>query len=256
MLIDLPNKPWFRRLFLLLVGLIMLVFTKDLLGATLEGYSFYWSESLLFGSFWLLFIPLLSLNGWVVYYKEPPLYVVYTFFFALLHILLFASAVAILSSLFLDHSFGMADVLRRNGPENGAIALVVYGLGNFFFKKYREKRSGTADSSPAISSIRVTKSGRHIVLPPSSVICVQSDSPYISISSTRGTYLHSSSLQSFMESYPLQQFVRIHKSCIVNTVFVESYVSRGNGDYDITLKDGTELRLSRNYAKEFFRRMN
>ncbi|TDQ33135.1 LytR/AlgR family response regulator transcription factor [Zeaxanthinibacter enoshimensis] len=256
MAIDMQQNPWSRWLLVLVAGLVLLVFAKDSLEAALEGYAFYWSESLLFGSFWLLFIPLLSLNGWVAYYKEPRLYLVYALVFSLLHLLLFASIVTIFSNLFMDHPFGMGDVLRGSGPENGAIALLIYGLGNFFFRMFREQRAKASRLSSANNSIRVTKSGRHIVLSPSTVLYVCTDAPYISITTTQGTYLHSCSLQSFMDSYGGQQFVRIHKSSIVNTEYVKSYVSRGNGDYDVTLQDGTELRLSRNYAKEFFRKFS
>ena len=46
-------------------------------------------------------------------------------------------------------------------------------------------------------------------------------------------------------------FVQIHKSLIVNLAHVESYKSRLNGDYDITMSNGTSLRLSRTYARAF-----
>lgn len=249
------QKSWLRWLVLVMAGLLILVLTKDLLEATLEGYSFYWYESLLFGSFWVLFIPLLLLNAWIAFYKEPRLYLVYTLLFTLLHLLLFASTVAILSSLFLENTFGIWDVLRGSGPENGAIALLVYGLGNFFIKIYQEHSSKKIEYSAEPSSIRVSKAGRHIVLPPKSILCVRSESPYIALITDEGTYLHTASLQSFLEKYALPQFIRIHKSSIVNTDYVKSYVSRGNGDYDVTLEDGSELRLSRNYAKEFLKKM-
>ncbi|WP_297766163.1 LytTR family DNA-binding domain-containing protein [uncultured Muriicola sp.] len=249
------QKSWLRWSLLILAGLLLLVLAKDLLEATLEGYSFYWYESLLFGSFWVLFIPLLLLNGWIAYNKKPRLYLVYALLFTLLHLLLFASAVKVLSSVFLEDTFGIVDVLRGSGPENGVIALFVYGLGNFFFKIYREHRSKKVLYSAEHSSIRVSKAGRHIVLSPKSILCVRSESPYIALITHDGTYLHTASLQSFLEKHALPQFIRIHKSSIVNTDFVKSYLSRGNGDYDVTLEDGSELRLSRNYAKEFLKRM-
>lgn len=249
------QKSWLRWLLLILAGLLLLVLAKDLLEATLEGYTFYWYESLLFGSFWVLFIPLILLNFWIAYYKLPRLYLIYTLLFTLLHLLLFASAVTVLSSMFLVDTFGIWDVLRGSGPENGAIALLVYGLVNFFIKIYLDHSAKKVVYSPEPSSIRVSKAGRHIVLPPKSILCVRSESPYIALITHEGTYLHTASLQSFLKKHALPQFIRIHKSSIVNTDYVKSYVSRGNGDYDVTLEDGSELRLSRNYAREFLKRM-
>ncbi|MGH9949634.1 MAG: LytR/AlgR family response regulator transcription factor, partial [Pyrinomonadaceae bacterium] len=70
-------------------------------------------------------------------------------------------------------------------------------------------------------------------------------------------YLHNETLKSILETLDNETFVRIHKSLIVNISNVRSYKSRLNGDYDLTVADGTSLRLSRTYAatfKEKFRR--
>jgi len=40
---------------------------------------------------------------------------------------------------------------------------------------------------------------------------------------------------------------RIHKSSIVNLSQVKELKPKQNGDYEVTLKNGRELRLSRNY---------
>jgi two-component system LytT family response regulator len=47
------------------------------------------------------------------------------------------------------------------------------------------------------------------------------------------------------------RFVRIHRSTIVNIQSVSKWTSRGNGDYDLLMSEGTLLRLSRNYAQAF-----
>lgn len=49
----------------------------------------------------------------------------------------------------------------------------------------------------------------------------------------------------------MTKFIRIHKSNLVNIDFVESFVSRFNGDYDLTLSNNVTLRISRNYAADF-----
>ncbi|WP_250629758.1 LytTR family DNA-binding domain-containing protein [Aureibaculum algae] len=46
-------------------------------------------------------------------------------------------------------------------------------------------------------------------------------------------------------------FIRVHKSTIVNFNKVASFKSRLNGDYDIFLKNGVKLRLSRTYVANF-----
>ncbi|MBK7426438.1 MAG: LytTR family transcriptional regulator DNA-binding domain-containing protein [Saprospiraceae bacterium] len=53
----------------------------------------------------------------------------------------------------------------------------------------------------------------------------------------------------------ITQFVRIHKSSIINIEKVKSYTSRLNGDFDVLMENGIKLRLSRNYVKLFREKM-
>ncbi|HNJ56177.1 MAG TPA: LytTR family DNA-binding domain-containing protein, partial [Chitinophagaceae bacterium] len=64
-------------------------------------------------------------------------------------------------------------------------------------------------------------------------------------------YLHSQSLKSILQQLDEKQFVQIHKSCLVNINTIASCTSRLNGDYDLTLTNGSVLRLSRNYVPVF-----
>ena len=43
------------------------------------------------------------------------------------------------------------------------------------------------------------------------------------------------------------RFVRIHRSTIVQIDRIKDIVAAWHGDFDVTLRDGTVLRLSRNY---------
>lgn len=42
-------------------------------------------------------------------------------------------------------------------------------------------------------------------------------------------------------------FIRIHRSAIVHIDAIESLHHHSHGDYNVTLLDGTELKLSRTY---------
>ncbi|WP_373495805.1 LytTR family DNA-binding domain-containing protein [Aquiflexum sp.] len=83
------------------------------------------------------------------------------------------------------------------------------------------------------------------------ILFISSNPPYINIHLTAKKYIHKETLKSVSGKLDHEIFVRIHKSTIVNINKVYSYRSRLNGDYDLTLADGTELRLSRNYSSVF-----
>lgn len=57
------------------------------------------------------------------------------------------------------------------------------------------------------------------------------------------------SLKHIIKRLP-ENFKRIHKSTIVNVDYISEFKSRGNGDYDVIMNDGSVLRLSRNYREE------
>ncbi len=97
----------------------------------------------------------------------------------------------------------------------------------------------------------VTEGIRSLSIAVSDVFYFSANSPYINIHVKHKQYLHNESLKSVAEKIDTHNFIRIHKSTIVNINQVESYTSRLNGDYDLVLFDGTILRVSRNYAGAF-----
>jgi two-component system LytT family response regulator len=50
------------------------------------------------------------------------------------------------------------------------------------------------------------------------------------------------------ERLPSDQFLRIHRSTIVNVERIRELHPRGSGDCEIVLDDGTRLRSSRTYS--------
>ncbi|HMP28396.1 MAG TPA: LytTR family DNA-binding domain-containing protein, partial [Saprospiraceae bacterium] len=67
----------------------------------------------------------------------------------------------------------------------------------------------------------------------------------------KSKFLYQVSLKSLQNSLNPQQFVRIHRTTIVNTQSINTLKSRLNGDYDITMSNSEVLRMSRNYYANF-----
>lgn len=94
--------------------------------------------------------------------------------------------------------------------------------------------------------------GRNHELIAVETICyISSASPYVSIHTQGRKYLQLDSLRAFGERLNPDQFVRVHKSAIVNLRMLKSIKSRLNGDYDLVLRNGHQLRMSRNYVSDF-----
>lgn len=84
----------------------------------------------------------------------------------------------------------------------------------------------------------------------SEIIWLQSEHSYVEIQTIRKKYVLYRSLRSIEQELDAQQFVRIHRSAIVNRTFIQSISQLAGGDGYVTLSTGEEIRYSRNYKQQ------
>ncbi|HRN79082.1 MAG TPA: LytTR family DNA-binding domain-containing protein [Ferruginibacter sp.] len=100
-------------------------------------------------------------------------------------------------------------------------------------------------------TIWITEGSKRIPVLTNEILYISASSPYVQLHINERKYLYKESLKSLMPQLDPNTFVRVHKSYIVNIRSVQSFQSRLNGDYDINLINGTQIRLSRSYSKAF-----
>jgi two-component system LytT family response regulator len=76
---------------------------------------------------------------------------------------------------------------------------------------------------------------------------IQAAGNYGEIHAGGGTHLVRMTMQELEDRLDPAMFVRIHRSTIVKIDRIRSIVADSHGDFDLSLHDGTVLRLSRNY---------
>ena len=207
-----------------------------------------------------------------------------------IHAVIFSCAVFAVSAMFFDHTYSFIGNLTYTFTSDFLMYVVVYGsFGVIAFrreaawKKVLQNKHENSNSnreainhhsesltqtlfgagsqqsqvispqvvSPHVRHILVGTSKHRVSVPLADILCITSSAPYITIQTKTKEFLHAETLKAVHEILPQEQFVRIHKSTIINLEQVISSTSRLNGDYDILLTNGQEVRLSRNYAKEF-----
>ncbi len=237
----------FQYVVLIFVAITLLVISKDLMHSTIRNYSFYLSESLLFGTFWLFFIPFIILIR-----KKPKEINKYLFpiILSLFHIGLFALLVFLISILLFNHTFEFYQTFTNTTAQYGIVCLIVYGISCYSFLISQQPLK-VEKRNPISDKVKVKYRNRIVVLDIKNIICVKSEKPYIALTTKEKTYLDLSSLKSFLGQKATKEFIQIHKSTIVNTAFIVSYTSRKNGDYDIELTNGETVRASRNFSTNF-----
>ena len=78
---------------------------------------------------------------------------------------------------------------------------------------------------------------------------------YVNVHTSSRSYLLRRTLHDLLEQLGDQQFARIHKSAAVNIASVKAFTPLFKGDYEVQLRTGKALRLSRRYRDVLFGRM-
>lgn len=247
-----------KGLLVLLALTVVFSIFQDFLHANFNKYSFHFSESLLFKSFWLLFLPFLVFQFKFLtrYLHQSQKRKAVVIFLAvalptILHILLFPIMVWGLSNLLFDHSYRIPDTLGYTLVEDLYKYILVYGLAALVFIYRQSQYQATTLPVVFLQKIVINTGRNYVTVPVADVLFIDTSAPYIAIHTAQKTYLHTETLKSVSEKLDPQQFVRVHKSTLINIGKVLSYKSRLNGDYDLTLSNEEMVRLSRNYAPAF-----
>jgi two-component system, LytTR family, response regulator len=95
------------------------------------------------------------------------------------------------------------------------------------------------------------KDGRRVLfLRVEEIDWIEAAGVYVQVHTAGKTWLHRISLSELEAKLDARRFLRIHRSTIVNLQKVREFHPHSHGDFLVTLHDGTELKLSRNYRQK------
>ena len=239
---------------------IVLTIIQDYLFTVRHNTSFVFYESLLFKCVWVVFGLAYMFSNKYFYKIEGMNNQKLVLLLGTLiasHTCITSVMVWWISWIFKEQGYGIAKIIAFTLSNDSAKILLVYLLSILFIKKsYAQKAK--QDESKAIrlrsktqvKSLQINNGKQCNLVNFESIYCIKADSPYVIVHTSDNSFLHTSSLKKLAEKLD-RRFVKIHRSCIVNMDKVTSYKSRLNGDYDVSLSGDIQVRLSRNYAKEF-----
>ena len=84
---------------------------------------------------------------------------------------------------------------------------------------------------------------------------LEADDNYVHVHTANRKYLLRRTLQDLLAQLGEQRFARIHRSAAVNIAAIGSFTPLFKGDYEVSLRNGRTLRLSRRYKDALFARM-
>jgi two-component system LytT family response regulator len=94
----------------------------------------------------------------------------------------------------------------------------------------------------------VSHEGRSSFVPVRDIVRLESDGNNVTIVSRGGAFSLRSTLESLEARLDSEQFVRIHRSHLINIDEIGEVNAWFHGDYKVKLRDGSELTWSRRYA--------
>jgi two-component system LytT family response regulator len=131
--------------------------------------------------------------------------------------------------------------------------------------RVRDRLGDGQSRAPAVATARAqTGSSERLLVPEGerlqlidsgSIDWLEADDNYVHVHSASRKYLLRRTLQDLLVQLGEQRFARIHKSAAVNISAVSSLTPLFKGDYEVSLRNGAVLRLSRRYKDALFARM-
>jgi two-component system LytT family response regulator len=247
------NGKW-GLFFLFLLSFYALNILQDLLSAVLRNTGFYWSETLLYNSYWLWFLPLLFLVDLLIprmrsksFIQKLSFHLLVGVLVSALHILIFTSFFILMSHLLFDNPHRFTGILKSALSNQSYMTLMAYTFVPWVFGSIVHFKKPLKDPvHDTYIDLLFVKSGVHnFRIPAETIQCIYSNRPYTEIRTHNRSFLHNYSLVRFENSLDPKTFIRVHKSVIVNTKYIRQLKSRGNGDYDALLNNGEIVRFSR-----------
>lgn len=98
---------------------------------------------------------------------------------------------------------------------------------------------------PYLQRIPVEMKGKVRVVPVREIDFIVASGPYAELYSGERKYVIRESMQALEDKLDPDAFIRIHRSVIVRLELIETLHKGGGGDYEVQLKNGRRLRVSR-----------
>jgi two-component system, LytTR family, response regulator len=100
---------------------------------------------------------------------------------------------------------------------------------------------------PARLALKVK--GRIVFIDPADCVAVQAEGNYVLLWRASDSYMLRESISAVAKKLEPYGFIRIHRSVLVNSSFVEEIQPHSTGEYGLKMKGGKEYTVTRTYKK-------
>ena len=120
-------------------------------------------------------------------------------------------------------------------------------------QQIKELMNGNGQRRPAAQRMPLKSRGRILLVDVNQIRWIESAGNYLRFNLQEESHLVRDTLTSFETRLDPEQFVRIHRSTIVNRLHVKELIPSESGEYTVITDNGKKLTLSRSYRDRFER---
>ncbi|MBR9832899.1 LytTR family transcriptional regulator [bacterium] len=238
-------------IFILAIGLSVF---QDYVYSQVKNTGFYLSESLLYNCIWIFLVPLSFMQVRLLKhfkfnrnFQKIGVSIVSSGVFTLLHIFIFTTFFVAVSYFAFSPTHHFTHIFNAALSNQFSILALLYIFVHLISQTVNMTKKNIQNSAESIEKINVKVGLKTISLPVDSIEFISTEKPYSVINSIEKKYLDNRTLKEFETVLNTYNFIRVHRSAIINKDFIKELKSRQNGDYDCVLESGKIIRLSRHY---------
>ncbi len=111
-------------------------------------------------------------------------------------------------------------------------------------------RSFQAEKSRYLDRLQIKEKGRYLTILLDDVLYLEAEGNYVKLVLADVSKLYRVSMNKLVEELNPEQYLRVHRSFIVNAQWVQGYKYVGNNEYQISLSNGQVIQSGRAYKEE------
>jgi two-component system LytT family response regulator len=155
-----------------------------------------------------------------------------------------------------DERFAYALRRAKSQIEARAINRISKRLLALLEERENQRSENSTGDKGYLTRLMIKASGRVVLLKVGEIDFIEADGNYAKLHVGRKSHLLRERMHDLEERLDPAQFVRIHRSVIVNLDRIKELHPHFNGDYIVVLEDGRQLRLSRTRRENLEARLN
>lgn len=121
------------------------------------------------------------------------------------------------------------------------------GITDRLLALMKDTESLSGQQKSYIERVPVPYAGKVQIVPVATIDWAEAEDDYVRLHVGKSSHLIRKTLSAFEGELDPKQFIRIHRSHLINAARLKELRPQGQGEYSVVLTDGTELKLSKTY---------